>query len=309
MTPAAGRPALVLSFDLEDWNQLVHRRLGLEDWDTPHPAFARETAVILDLLDELGVRATFFVLGMTARNHPGVVEEAARRGHEIACHGLAHRRVYDQDPVGFRSDVEESAALLERLTGARPRGYRAPAFSLNRTTPWAFDVLADLGFRYDSSLYDSPRVPDRIKPIPSRPFELCVAGGRRIWEFPIASLGVAGRSLPIGGGSYWRLLPGPVVMRALGRVTDRSELPVLYFHPYELDPHPLKAGLPPRPSARQRALATYKYAWRNTGRRRIAPLIRRAAAQFRLVSHEQAFREIDDDGARPRALSAAGSLV
>src|SRR6266511_4304026 len=109
------RPRLLLSIDFEDWHQLVHRRLGLSDWDRPYDALERETAALLDLLDEIGARATFFLLGMA----------------------VANQRVHEQTRDDFRADVEHAIELIEDVTGRRPVAYRAPAFSINRRTPWA----------------------------------------------------------------------------------------------------------------------------------------------------------------------------
>ena len=223
-----GRPRLLLSIDFEDWHQLVHRRLGLADWDRPHTAVERQTAVLLDLLDELGARATFFLLGMSAANHGELAAEIVRRGHEPACHGYAHTRVYEQTRKEFRADVERAVELIHDGTGRRPLAYRAPAFSINRRTPWAYEELVAVGFRYDSSQYDTPRVPDRLGDIPSEPYRL-----GELWELPVT-----------GGGSYWRVLP-PRGLR---------ELAVLYFHPYEFGPG-LRAELPADAPLRQRLAA------------------------------------------------------
>src|SRR6266545_5558553 len=203
------RPELLLSIDFEDWHQLVHRRLGLPDWDRPYEALERETASVLDLLDQLGARATFFLLGMTVANHRDLVAEIVRRGHEPASHGYSHSRVHDQSPEELRADVERSVALIEEVTGRRPVAYRAPAFSINRRTPWAYEILAELGFRCDSSQYDSPRVPDRLERIPTTPYRIELGPDRDLWELPVAVWG----SVPIGGGSYWRLLPAPLLRR------------------------------------------------------------------------------------------------
>src|SRR6266536_4002017 len=199
----SGRPKLLLSIDFEDWHQLVHRRLGLTDWDKAYPALERETTVLLDLLDELDARATFFLLGMTVAHQRELVAEIVRRGHEPGCHGYAHARVYDQDRDGFRADLARAVEVIQEATGRRPVVYRAPAFSINRATLWAFELLADAGFGYDSSQYDSPRVPDRLGGIPSEPYRLALPGGAELWELPVAVWG----SLPVGGGAYWRVLP------------------------------------------------------------------------------------------------------
>ncbi len=302
--------SLLLSFDFEDWHQLVHRMLGLADWDVRGEALERQTGATLDLLDEVGAKATFFLLGITARRYPDLVREIAARGHEPACHGFEHERVHRQTRDEFRRDVESSAALIEQTTGRRPVAYRAPAFSINRETPWAYDVLAELGFRYDSSQYDSPKIPNRIGAIPQSPYRLSLAGGADLWELPISVADVAGRRIPIGGGSYWRLLPKPLLLRGLRAAATASEHPVLYFHPYECDPEPLRARLPPRPSVRQRVKAAERSGWRNFRRTLVPARLRAVADQFRLVSYEQAYADIDEHyGTRTRSLSREGVLV
>jgi polysaccharide deacetylase family protein (PEP-CTERM system associated) len=301
---------LLLSFDFEDWHQLVHRRLGRPDWDSSGAALERQAEAIFDLLEELGAKATFFVLGMTAERYPDLVREIAGRGHELACHGYAHERVHSQSPDEFRRDVERCAELLEQLSGRRPLGYRAPAFSITRDTPWAYEALSELGFRYDSSQYDSPRIPRRIRPVSTTPYRLELPSGREIWEFPITVWRVRGRSVPIGGGAYWRVLPAPLLRRALRQVANENAYPVLYFHPYELDPRPLRATLPESPTPRQRLLTAWKSVQRNPGRRRVADRIRAIAQEFPLVSYEEAYGEVVERyGARPRSLSREGVLV
>jgi polysaccharide deacetylase family protein (PEP-CTERM system associated) len=293
---------LVLSVDLEDWHQLVGRRYGLDGWDRPHGALEQQTMVILDLLDELAVQATFFVLGMSARHHADLVRELSAHGHEVACHGYAHDRVYAQTPDAFREDVLAGVELVAELAGRRPLGYRAPAFSINRDTPWAYEILADLGFVYDSSLYDSPRIPHRIQPVPPDAHPLRLDSGRTLWEFPVATWTLAGRALPIGGGGYWRFLPTSVILRGLDEASRSASHPVLYCHPYECDPRPLRADVPATATAGQRGRATARAAYRNAGGRRMIGQIRRVAQEFRLVSYEQLFREdprFGRAGARP----------
>jgi polysaccharide deacetylase family protein (PEP-CTERM system associated) len=301
---------VLLTFDFEDWHQLVHRGLGRDDWDKRGHALERQAAAIFALLDELGAKATFFVLGMTAERYPDLVRAIAEQGHELACHGYAHRRVPTQSPEEFREDVERCAVLLEELSGRRPVGYRAPAFSITRETPWAYDVLADLGFGYDSSQYDSPRIPGRIRPVPPAPYRLGLPTGREIWQYPITVWRIRGHAVPVGGGAYWRALPAAVLRKALHEVAAENSYPVLYFHPYELDPQPLRATLPESPTPRQRALAAWKSVQRNPGRRLVADRIRAIAKEFTLTSCEEAHGEIVERyGASPRSLSEGGVVL
>jgi polysaccharide deacetylase family protein (PEP-CTERM system associated) len=255
---------------------------------------------MLDLLDELDATATFFLLGMAVANYPELAREIVARGHEAASHGFAHARVSEQSRREFEADVRRSIEMIEQTTARRPVAYRAPAFSITRRTPWAYEVLSELGFHCDSSQYDSPRIAERIGAIPDAPFRLRLGNGAEIWEFPVATWG----PVPIGGGSYWRLVPAPLIRRGL------DDFRVLYFHPYEFAPAPLRADLPASPTARQRAIAAGRSAWRNAGRGLVAKRLRQVAREYRLVSYDQAYDDVARRyGTRTRALSQEGVLV
>ena len=289
---------LLLSIDFEDWHQLVHRRLGLADWDRRGPALERQTHAVLGLLDELGVRATFFVLGMTAERYPDLVREAVARGHEIASHGHSHEPVFEQTSESFRADLERGLEAVEAASGVRAVGYRAPAFSITRDAPWAYEVLAELGFAYDSSQYDSPRIPRRISAIPRTPYRLRLESGAELWELPVA----AGR-VPVGGGAYWRVLPAGVIARALRGLMAHGAMPALYFHPYEFDPQPLRADQGGA-AARLRGLR------RNVARGIVATRLRKIAADFPLHPYGTAVQDLAErPGARAKTLSGAGVVV
>jgi peptidoglycan-N-acetylglucosamine deacetylase len=296
------KPPAILTIDVEDWHQLVHRRLGREDWDRARHEFPRQMGALFDLLDGLGAKATFFLLGMTVDRYPQVIAEAAERGYEIGSHGHAHMRVYTQTPGEFRADVQRSIDAIGGATGKRPAGYRAPEFSINRATPWAYDVLAELGLAYDSSQHDNRRIPNRITPIPPAPYRIELPSGKTLWELPTPSV----LGLPVGGGAYWRLLPASLLVRAL----TRMPWPVLYFHPYEFDPLPLRAELPDGLGPKQRAFAASRRALRNPGRGLIAARLRKVGEHFRLTSFEEAHEQIErEHGASTRALSPQGVLV
>jgi peptidoglycan-N-acetylglucosamine deacetylase len=288
----SARRSLVLSVDFEDWHQLARRRLGALPWDRPSAALARQSAALLDCLDELGVRATFFVLGVTARRNPQLVRELAARGHEIASHGFAHRRVFELSPAELRADLEASIELSGELTGRRPGGYRAPAFSINRATPWALEVLSELGFAYDSSRYDSPRIPHRIRPVPPAPFPLEQRAGAALWELPVAAWRRGRYVLPIGGGGYWRALPRALLLRGLADVAAAG-IATLYLHPYECDSEPLRAGIgSPAPAAR-RLRARALELRRNAGRGRTLAHLRAIARRFELIPCDEAVRRCE----------------
>ena len=283
------RPTLLLSVDFEDWHQLVRRRVGVTSWEQAGPALARQTDALLGLLDSLGVRATFFVLGMAARDHPALVQEIARRGHEIGCHGDAHLPVHRQTPRELASDLACARELIRELTGHTPVGYRAPAFSITREAAWAFDVLADEGFLYDSSQHDSPRIRGRLRSAEHGPHRMELSGGRVLWELPIAVWHGRGLAIPVGGASYWGLMPSPLVLRALRGAGEDAGL---YLHPHELDPQPLRAILPDSASTGQRMHAGFRAAQRNSARRRAPAMLRAIAGRFKLIPYGERHAEL-----------------
>ena len=302
------RRTLLLSFDLEDCDQLLGRRLGAAGWDRRWPAFERQFERVLALLDSLSARATFFILGMTARNYPDCVRELAARGHDLAAHGSEHVPAFEQSRDEFRRDVSASLELIESLTGRRPSGYRAPAFSLARGTPWAFEVLSELGLRYDSSLYDSPRHPRRLGGIPHRPCRIALASGAELWELPIAVARWGRVRLPVGGGSYWRILP-PALLRACLDRGAASEWIPLYFHPYECDEVPLHPPLPEHPTPAQRALAAAYRLRARPGWGTLPERLRSITRHFELATYAEAIDRLEHERSRPRALSAGGVIV
>lgn len=281
----AERPTVLLSVDFEDWHQLVRRRLGVTDWERPGPALARQTENLLGLLAELGTRATFFILGMAARAHPELLEPIVAAGHEIACHGDAHRLVNRQTRAEFGADLRAARATIEELTGRTPLGYRAPAFSITREVSWAYEELAEQGFAYDASQHDSPRIRNRVGTISGEPHPLELAGGRSLWEFPAAVWRPRGAPIPVGGASYWSVMPRSVVIGGLGRA---GRLPGLYLHPHEFDPQPLDASLAGGAPLGQRAHARLRAAQRNAARRGAPEVLRAIARRFRLIPYGEA---------------------
>jgi polysaccharide deacetylase family protein (PEP-CTERM system associated) len=286
---------LLLSVDFEDWHQLVRRRLGAGHWAEPGPALKRQTDALLSLLDELSVKATFFILGMAARAHPELVEAVADHGHEICCHGDAHLPVHTQTPGEFAADLQSARRTIERLTGHVPLGYRAPAFSITREASWAYDVLAEQGFEYDASQHDSPRIRGRAVPASSSPHPLVLSSDEALWEFPVAVWrGPLGR-IPVGGASYWAPVPTDLVLHGL---RNAGAYAGLYLHPHELDPDPLRVMLPQGSSKVQRVHGAARAAQRNSARRRAATVLRAIANRFRLIPYGEAHASL---GAAARA--------
>jgi polysaccharide deacetylase family protein (PEP-CTERM system associated) len=236
-----------LSVDVEEYyHALVFQEgTGAGDGHTWPSRVEWSVARVLDVLGAAGVRATFFVLGEVAAGHPALVRKVAGDGHEVACHGYRHVPVHRQSPRAFRDDVRRAKRLLEDLTGEPVLGYRAPNFSIGRAQAWAYDLLLEEGFRYDSSTY--PIRHDRYgdPDAPRAPYAVTQHGALSLIEFPIATVRVLGLNLPIGGGGYFRLLPGIVPTWGIRRVNQREQLPVMFYvHPWELDPHQPRPPMP-----------------------------------------------------------------
>ncbi len=288
---SASRPTLLLSVDYEDWHQLVRRRVGAANWREAGPALARQTDALLALLDELHARATFFVLGMAARSHPELLDRIVAAGHEIGCHGDAHLPVHTQTPQEFAADLRAARATIEQLTGRTPIGYRAPAFSITASSEgWAYRVLAEEGFAYDASRHDSPALRDRAVPAAAAPHRLEPDSAGAVWEFPVAVWRVGRARLPVGGASYWQVLPTPLVLKGL---SEAGPLAGLYLHPNELDPEPLHALLPGDATGTQRAHAKLREAQRNGARRRAPGVLKAIARQFELIPYGEAHARLD----------------
>ncbi len=135
-----------LTIDLEDYYHVSAFReyVRQEDWHSRPSRILQNTELLLDCLDAAGCRATFFTLGWVAESHPQIVRHVADRGHEIACHSLRHRTVYEMSPAEFREDTSRAKKILEDSSGKQVLGYRAPSFSITEKSFWAFDVLCEL---------------------------------------------------------------------------------------------------------------------------------------------------------------------
>jgi polysaccharide deacetylase family protein (PEP-CTERM system associated) len=227
-----------MTVDVEEYFtvQALDERVPRDRWPT-HPLRSdAQTRRLLDLFDTRGIKATFFALGWVADRQRDLIREIHRRGHEVAAHSYWHRLVFEMTPEEFREDLRRVKALLEDLTGEAVIGYRAPTYSVTKASPWAHEILAEEGFKYSSSIF--PIVHDRYGiPDYSRfPVKLNVAG-RELWEFPMTTVRIAGKNLPIAGGGYLRLFPVWTVAKAIERVNFSEKKPaILYLHPWEIDP-------------------------------------------------------------------------
>ena len=228
-----------LTIDVEDYYQVYNffPIVSYSDWDSYESRVVANTERVLRICREHDTKATFFVLGWVAERHPDLVRRIHEEGHEIGSHGYNHKPIFDMTPEEFRADLQEAERAIQAAVDIHIRGYRAPVFSITKRTWWAVDILCDMGFEYDSSIF--PVVHDRygIPDAPRFAHEIEASDGRKLREFPLSTARVSGRNMPIAGGGYIRLLPFWFIKWGIRRVNEKEGQPVIvYLHPWEVDP-------------------------------------------------------------------------
>lgn len=247
-------PLNAMTVDVEEHFQVsaFEGVVSRQDWDDLPSRVEENTRRLLELLDEVGVRATFFLLGWVAERHVGMVRDISSRGHEVASHGYSHRLVYRQTPGEFREETTRSRALLQDASGQTVDGYRAASFSIGRANLWALDTLAEAGFRYDSSLFPVHHDRYGMPEAERRIHRLRTPSGGILIEVPPSTIELGPLRVPFAGGGYLRLYPEAVTRIGIERLNRREGIPaVVYVHPWEVDPaQPRQTGLPWKSRAR-----------------------------------------------------------
>lgn len=293
MTTRDGRPLHIFTVDVEEYFQVgvFDDVIPRERWDSMPSRVAASVDLLLELLDRHRALGTFFTLGWIAERHPGVVRRIVEAGHEIASHGWWHRKVMTLSSDEFRRDVRDSKAILEDVSGEPVMGYRAPNFSITPGTEWAFDVLVEEGYRYDSSIFPIRRPGYGYPDAPPVPYLIKRPSGT-LCELPLATTRVGTVRMPAAGGAYLRLLPYWLTRRAF-REYDASGIPgTFYIHPWELDPEQprLEASLP-------RQIRHY------TALSRTLPRLERLLGEFRFTSVARHLGVQPEIAVMPRAAS------
>jgi polysaccharide deacetylase family protein (PEP-CTERM system associated) len=268
--------ANILSVDVEMWHET---------------SCVDETVYLLDLFRQKRARATFFVLGSVARREPDLVRRIAAEGHEVGSHGWNHDPVLAKSPARFRDEMKRSFDTLSTLAGTPIAGYRAPHFSIAPETYWALDVLADVGFEYDSSIFPFAGPRYGIPGFPRRPVRI-TRGGRSILEVPLSTVRAWGANLPVAGGGYFRLLPYPLIRGAVRSVNAEGLPFVVYCHPYEFRRAPL--SWPPGPGLLGRARAAARGARFNVLRETMRGKLERLLDAFRFTTVHDALGDALD---------------
>jgi len=236
-----------LSVDVEDYfhAEAITENLGRSNWNTMQSRIVQNTHRVLDLFSQYNVRATFFILGWAAERFPHLVRDIRSRGHEIGCHSYWHRLIYELTPDEFREDTRRAKDIIESAAGVEIIGYRAPSISITERSQWALEILQELGFRYDSSIFP---IHHDLYGFPGHPRFLCHHGRDSKWnivELPISTWRVGFLNLPFGGGGYLRILPLTYTHLAFRRVNECDQQPVIvYFHPWEIDPEQPRVQIP-----------------------------------------------------------------
>jgi polysaccharide deacetylase family protein (PEP-CTERM system associated) len=224
-----------LTVDLEDYYQ-VSGMADVAPIGTWGDFESRIEGSVERLLEALGsVKATFFVLGWQAERRPEIVRRIDRAGHEIATHGRLHRLVTSLSREEFREDISAGVRTLEDLIGKAVFGHRAPSFSVTDQTPWVFEVLVELGLRYDSSVVPARRSRGGMPGAGTRPYVIDTPAGPLL-EFPVCVWKIAGCMVPAAGGGFLRTYPYWLTTRIIRRMNAAGVPAVVYVHPWEADP-------------------------------------------------------------------------
>ncbi len=231
----------VFSIDVEEWFQVgaFENTISRLDWQGLESRVELQTQKLLSVLRETRqTKATFFCLGDVAKRLPHLIKAIADEGHEIACHGSDHKRLFTLAPEEFRSDVLNAKNALEEAAGQAVIGYRAPSFSLTKDTWWAYEILANLGFQYSSSLYPIQHDHYGMSDAPKTPFYPLGNSNKSIVEIPMSVCKIFGRNLPASGGGYFRLLPYFIGKHLFAKAARQNQsASIFYMHPWEVDPN------------------------------------------------------------------------
>ena len=270
--------------DLEEWFQgLTSTNPLVDQWPAFESRVVQATQRLLALLSEQQVSATFFVLGYIADVHPALIETICAEGHEISAHGYYHRFVSRLTADEFAQELDQTIEALYRITGDSPIGHRAPYFSLNASTPWAFEVLESRGFQYDSSVFPTRNMLYGFPAAPRFPYKV---EGHQLYEFPATTMSFAGVKWPMAGGFYNRAMPYAVIRHTVRQVNNLGEPAVIYVHPWELDTGQVYGQV----TSRERITHYY-------GRRGLEKKLRRLLSEFRFGTLQELYSDMATSGA------------
>ncbi|MCO1603198.1 XrtA system polysaccharide deacetylase [Desulfosporosinus nitroreducens] len=228
----------ILTIDLEEWFHANYHDDVFDNQKSYAVRIIQNTERLLTLFDQYKAQATFFVLGYVAEKHPQLIRNIAAAGHEIASHGYAHQLIYKQTPSEFKKDVSQAKQRVEDIIGTSVKGYRAPSWSITPKSLWAWEILQDLGFVYDASVFPIETYLYGLPTAPRFPYHPKYNGKiLKLLEVPSSTVRVLNKNIPFAGGFYFRALPYPVIAQCIKTVNKEGQPAIVYLHPREIDPN------------------------------------------------------------------------
>jgi polysaccharide deacetylase family protein (PEP-CTERM system associated) len=273
------RPFHLLSVDVEDWPQsTLDHTLPIGN------RVVANTHALLELFDEAGVRATFFVLGKVAAAHPSLAREILAAGHEVGTHGYSHESVKSMSAGRFKDELHRAVDILRQQIGQPVLGHRAADFSISGQFLHFLELLSEEGLAYDSSIYPIRHPRYGIPRAPRHPHSIRCASGKTLVEFPLATIHLAGMVLPGAGGGYLRLFPYWWTQYTLRDLEQQGSPGTCYLHPYEIDTFEMKE-MP-------YAVPTLLRWSQDTNRRSVISKLRRLLSEFRFITMAAACQKL-----------------
>lgn len=226
-----------LTIDVEDWFHILDSPAvpGIERWPFLESRIERNLEELLAVLDSFSVKVTFFWLGWVAERHRDLVRMCRDAGHEIASHGYAHVLAYEVGPRIFKADITLAKDILENITGDQVRGFRAAGFGITKKAPWAFEVIKESGYQYDSSVFPASRGHGGIADAPLTPYFIETQNGHLL-EIPMSIVEIFGRRTSLFGGGYLRVANKLMIKWGINKLQSAGRPLILYLHPREIDP-------------------------------------------------------------------------
>jgi polysaccharide deacetylase family protein (PEP-CTERM system associated) len=275
--PGPDKPLHAFTVDVEDWYQ------SCVDLNAPiTERVVRNVDRTLEVLNDCGVKGTFFVQGLVADAFPRLVETLVEEGHEVQSHGYSHRPLFSLDRAGLRDELERARRSVEDAAGTRVTAFRAQDFSILQDNLWALDLLAEVGFEVDSSIFPLRMKRYGIGGWEVGPHMLRLDSGARLLEVPVAIWTRRRWRLPVAGGGYFRVLPAGVLDRALAAIATAGRPGVIYSHPYEFNATELAEYRGKVPARYLRAQAL--------GRASFVPRVRRLLKRQRFGRFDEVLR-------------------
>ncbi len=237
MSSAAIKHAMTV--DVEDYYHVAAfaKAIKPSEWQNWPSRVEANTDKLLQVFADHQLKITFFILGWVAERHPQLVKRIQEQGHEIASHGYSHQLIYRQTPDVFREETAKSKHILEEITQNAITGYRAASYSITRNSLWALDILAELGFTWDSSIFPTRHDNYGIPGSPEEPYKIITSSGAELLEFPLTTAKVLGQAIPAAGGGYFRQYPYALSRWLFQRASNNQTKPqIFYLHPWEIDP-------------------------------------------------------------------------